>query len=94
MIVALADVPPCKGRVQVGDGLGVGVAVGVAVGMREGEGEGEALDVGLAEVVGEGVTGALPPVGPAVPQATAKTKTANEATARMPPRVSSGVTQW
>jgi hypothetical protein len=95
VIVALADVPPCKGRVQVGDGLGVGdgAAVGVGVGIGEGEGEGDALDVGLAEVVGEGVAGGLPPVGPAVPQATAKTKSANDATARMPPRVSSGVTQ-
>lgn len=80
VIVALADVPPCKGRVQVGDGLGVGDGVAVGVGM----GEGEALGVGLAEVVGEGVAGGLPPVGPAVPQATAKTKSANDATARMP----------
>ena len=77
---------------QVGDGLGVGDGAAVGVGM--GESEGEALDVGLAEVVGEGVTGGLPPVGPAVPQATAKTKSANDAAARMPPRVSSGVAQW
>jgi hypothetical protein len=92
VIVALADVPPSKGRVQVGDGLGVGDGAAVAVGM--GEGEGEALDVGFAEVVGEGGTGGLPPVGPAVPQATAKTKSANDATARMPLRESSGVAEW
>ena len=94
-MVALADVPPCKGSVQVGDGLGVGdgAAVGVGVGVGEFEGAGEALGVGLADAVGEGVAGGLPPVGPAVPQATTRIKSAIDATPRMPPRVSSGIAQ-
>lgn len=77
-MVALADVPPFRGRVHVGDGLGFGD--GVVDG--DGVGDGEADGVGLDEVVGVGVAGGLPPLGPA-PHATSKIESAMQAMTRM-----------
>jgi hypothetical protein len=75
-MVALADVPPFRGRVHVGDGLGFGD--GVVDG--DGVGDGEADGAGLDEVVG--VADRLPPLGPA-PHATSKTESAMHAMTRM-----------
>jgi hypothetical protein len=76
-MVALADVPPIRGNVHVGDGLGFGDGFGEGVG----DGDGEADGAGLAEVVG--VAGGLPPLGPAVPHATSKIESAIQAMTRM-----------
>jgi hypothetical protein len=78
-MVALADVPPCRGRVHVGDGLGFGDAVGDT----DGVGDGEADGAGLVEVVGVGVAGGLPPVGPAAPHATSRIESPIQAMTRM-----------
>lgn len=79
MIVALAGVPPIRGKVHAGDGLGLGDGVRAGVG----DAEGEVLGAGLAEVVGVGVAGGLLPLGPAVPQATTRTESAIQDATRM-----------
>jgi hypothetical protein len=74
--VALADVPPVRGKVHAGDGLGFGDADGV--------GDGEPDGAGLAEALGAGVAGGLPPVGPDVPQAASRIESPIQAMTRMP----------
>lgn len=76
-IVALAVVPPCSGKLHVGDGLGdgEGVAAGDDVGAVEVVGDGEVVCVGVA--------GGLPPLGPAEPQATSRIEIAINAVTRM-----------
>lgn len=78
-IVALAVVPPCSGKLHVGDGLGDGE--GVAAG--DGVGAGDGVVVGDGELVCVGVAGGLPPLGPAEPQATSRIEIAINAVTRM-----------
>jgi hypothetical protein len=75
--VALAVVPPCSGKLHVGDGLGdgEGVAAGDGVGAVEMVGDGEVACVGVA--------GGLPPLGPAEPQATSRIEIAINAVTRI-----------
>lgn len=76
-IVALAVVPPCSGKLHVGDGLGDGE------GVAAGDGVGAVEVVGDGEVVCVGVAGGLPPLGPAEPQATSRIEIAINAVTRM-----------
>jgi len=74
--------PPVRGKVQVGDGLGFGAGFGKGGGDCDGVGDGEVDGVGRAEVVGVGVAGRLP-LGPAPPHATSKTESPIQAMTRM-----------